>query len=86
MSCYLDFSYPCLKQQNRLNNRLHECCLRIIYSNILQNFEVLLHSVNSLSIHLNNIHALATEIYKFANGMFPEFMNKVFKKTIPITI
>ena len=39
-----------------------------------------MHNVNPVSINRNNIYALATEIYKFAYGRFPEIMNKVFKK------
>ena len=45
-----------------LNNkiiRLHERCFKIIYNDKLANFEELLHEDNSVSIHHNNIHALA---------------------------
>ena len=34
---------------------------------------------NSVSIHHNNIHTFAIEMYKVANGMFPEIMNNIFK-------
>ena len=60
-------------------NRLHKCCLRIIYHDKLSNFEELLHNDNSISIYHNNIHALAIEVYKFVNGTSPEIMNEVFK-------
>ena len=43
-------------------------------------FEELLHKDNSVSIHHNNIHALAIEMNKVVNGTSPEIMNKVFKK------
>ena len=34
---------------------------------------------NSISIHHNNIHALAIEMHKVANDMSPDIMNAVFK-------
>ena len=61
-------------------NRLHERCLRIIHNDKLSNFEQILHKDNSVSIHHNNIHALAIEMYKVVNGMSPEIMNEVFKQ------
>ena len=44
---------------------------------ILKNFCTML----ILSIHHNNIHALATEMDKVANGMSPE-INEVYKQTL----
>ena len=43
------------------------------------NFEELLVKDNSVSIHHNNIHALAIEMYRVANGTSPEIMNDRFK-------
>ena len=66
-----------------LNNkiiRLHERCFKIIYNDKLSNFEELLHKDNSVSIHHNNIHALAIEMYKVVNGTSPKIMNEVFKQ------
>ena len=65
---------------NKKINRLHDRCLRIIYNDKLSNFEELLHKDNSVSIHHNNIHALAIEMYKVVNDMSPEIMNEVFKQ------
>ena len=65
-----------------LNNkiiRLHELCLRIIYNDKHSNFKELLNKDNSVSIHHNNVHALAIEMYKITNSMSPEIMNEVFK-------
>ena len=45
----------------------------------ISNFEELLNKDNSVSIHHNNIHALAIEMYKVANDMSPGIMNEVFK-------
>ena len=64
---------------NNKINRLHERCLRIIYKNKHSNFEELLVDDNSVSIHHNNIHTLATEMYKVANSMSPEIMNEILK-------
>ena len=52
----------------------------MIYNGKISNFEELLNKVNSVSIHHNNIHALAIEMYKVANDMSsPDIMNEVFK-------
>ena len=64
---------------NNKINRLHERCLRIIYNDKLSNFEELLVKDNSVSIHHNNIHTLAIEMYKVANNISPEIMKDVFK-------
>ena len=64
---------------NNKINRLHERCLRIIYNDKHSNFEELLVKDNSVSIHHNNIHTLAIEIYKVAEGICPEIMNDIFK-------
>ena len=64
---------------NNKINRLHERCLRIIYNDKHSNFEELLVKGNSVSMHQNNIHTLAIEMYKVANGMSPETMNDIFK-------
>ena len=64
---------------NNKINRLHERCLRIIYNDKHSNFDVLLEKDNSVSIHHNNIHSLAIEMYKVANGISPEIMKDVFQ-------
>ena len=47
-------------------NRLHESYLRIIYND---NTTDLLEIDNSVSVHYRNIQVLATEPYKFVNGL-----------------
>ena len=64
---------------NNKINRLHERCLRIIYSDKISTFKELLEKDNSASIHYRNIQALATEIYKVSNGVSPEIMNEIFQ-------
>ena len=53
----------------------------MIYSDKISSFEGLLNKDNSVSIHNNNIHALAIEMYKVAKDMSPNIMNGVFKLT-----
>ena len=48
-------------------NRLHEHCLRIIYSNKQLSFETLLEKDGSVSVHNRNLQILATEMYKIEN-------------------
>ena len=64
---------------NNKINRLHEKCFRMMYNDKIVNFEELLNKDNSVSIHHNNIHTLAIEMYIIANDMSPDMMNGVFK-------
>ena len=49
-------------------NRLHERCLRIIYSDAQSSFEQFLNQDNSVSIHHTNIQALFIELFKLVDG------------------
>ena len=51
----------------------------MIYNDKFSNFEELLNKGNSVSIHHNNIHVLAIEMYKFTNDMSRDIKNEVFK-------
>ena len=64
---------------NNKINRLHERCLRIIYSDKNSSFEELLEKDNSVSIHHRNIHRLSIEMYKVVHGIAPEIMNDIFQ-------
>ena len=64
---------------NKKINILQKRCLRIIYNDKLSNFEEFFHKDISVSLHHNNIHALAIEMYKVVNGTSPEIRNEVFK-------
>ena len=64
-------------QSTKLNNKiskLHERCLRIVYSDNPASFQELLETDNSVSVHHRNIQVLATELYKIVN----ELMKEVF--------
>ena len=58
---------------------LHERCLRIIYNDKQSSFIKLLNKDNSVSIHIRNIQRLATEMFRFYNGISPPLMNNIFK-------
>ena len=58
---------------------LHERCLRIIYNDKQSSFTKLLDKDNSVSIHIINIQRLATEMFRFYNGISPSLMNNIFK-------
>ena len=64
---------------NNKINRVHERCLRMIYNDKISSFEELLKKDNSVSIHHNNIHTLAIEMYEVANDRSSDIMNNVFK-------
>ena len=60
-------------------NRLHENCLRIIYSDETSTFNQLIEKVSSVCMHDRNIQALANKIYKVAKGIYPLTMNEIFQ-------
>ena len=76
--CTVSWMFHSRSLNNKIN-RLHERCLRIIYNDKRSTFEELLAKNNSVSVHHYNIHAVAIEMYKAANVISPEIMNKVFK-------
>ena len=71
--CPVIWMFHSLSFNNKIN-RLHERCLRIIYNDKRSTFKELLVKDNSVSVHHNNIHVLAIEMYKVANGISPEIM------------
>ena len=66
---------------NNKINRLHERCLRIICSDNTSSFTDLLEIDNSVSVYHRNILVLATELYKFVNGLSPKLVSDCFKLT-----
>ena len=54
---------------NNKINRLHERCLRIVYSDSMSSFEDLLHKDRSVSVHVKNIKTFAIEIFKVSNKL-----------------
>ena len=63
---------------NNKINRLHEKALRIVYGDYKSKFDELLEKDSSFSIYRKIIQTLATEIFKFLNGLSPQIMNEVY--------
>ena len=59
---------------NRIN-RLHERAIRTVYSDYHTDFDDLLKLDKSVTIHMKNVHFLATEIFKFLKGLSPKIIN-----------
>ena len=64
---------------NNSINRLHKRYLRIKYNDNTSSFADLLEIANSVSVHHRNIQVLATELYKFVNGLSPKLVSNCFK-------
>ena len=63
---------------NNKINRIHERSLRITYNDKPSAFQNLLEKDDSVIIHHRNIKILATETYKFLQGLSPPLMNETF--------
>ena len=61
-------------------NRLHERCLRIIYSEKQSSFETLLEKDGSVSVHNRNLQILATEMYKIKNVHSALIITELFEQ------
>ena len=75
--CPLIWMLHSRKLNNKIN-RLHERCLRTVYSDKLSCYEELLDRDNSVSIHYKNIQKLATEMYRVHKGIAPEIIRDIF--------
>ena len=60
-------------------NRLHERCLRIIYSDKQSSYEELLEKGGSVSIHPRNLQVLAIEMYRVRKGLSPPIITELFE-------
>ena len=65
------------RKSNKKINDLHHRILRLVYQDTNSSFEQLLD--NSVSIHHQNIHCLAIEMYKTIKGLGPSFMADIFQ-------
>ena len=63
---------------NNKINRIHERSLRITYNDKPSSFQNLLEKDDSVIIHHRNIKILATETYKFLQGLSPPLINEIF--------
>ena len=76
--CPLSWMFHSRTLSNKVN-RSHKRCLHIIYNDNTSTFTDLLEIDNSISMHHRNIQVLATELYKFVNGLFPKLFSECFK-------
>ena len=75
--CPLIWMFHSRTLNNRIN-RLHERCLRIVYSDFSSSFEQLLSKDESFTIHERNIQNLAIELFKVKMGLAPIFLKEIF--------
>ena len=68
------------RTNNNKINRLHERCLRIIFSDKQSSFETLLEKDDSVSIHNRNLQILATEMYKIKNNLSTSIIADLFEE------
>lgn len=66
------------RKSNKKINDLHYRALRLVYQDTTSSFEQLLEKDKSVSIHHQNIHYLAIEMYKTIKGLGPSFMTDIF--------
>ena len=71
---------------NNKINRIHERAMRITYNDKLSSFQNLLEQDNSATIHHRNMKILATETYKFLQGLSPPLMNEILWKETTISL
>ena len=64
--CPLTWMFHSRKLNNKIN-KLHQRCLRIVHNNNISTHEELLETDNSVSVHFQNVKALAIELYKVVN-------------------
>ena len=68
------------RRLNNKINRLHERCLRLIYSDRISSYKELLDKDNSVPIHRKNLQKLAIEMFKTYTGMASQITNEVFPR------
>ena len=74
--CLLSWMFHSRTLNSKIN-RLYDRCLRIIYNDNTISFPDLLEIDNSVSVH--HIQILATELYKFFNGLSTKLVSDCFK-------
>ena len=69
----------CSRKINNRINRIQERALRIVYKDYVSTFAQLLEKGSSVSIHIRNLHILATEIFKARNNLSPPVVQNIFR-------
>ena len=70
----------CSKASNSLIDKTHKRALRVVHQNFNLSLEELFVNWNVVGIHIQNLRALMTEIFKALNGLGPDFLREIFKK------
>ena len=83
--CLLVWMFHSRNLHNKIN-RIQGRALRITCNDKSSSFQNLLEKDNSVTIHHRHIKILATETYKFLQGLSPPLMNKFFWKETIITV
>ena len=73
----------CSRKINNRINRIQERALRIVYKDYVLTFAQLLEKGSSVSIHIRNLHILATEIFKARNNL-SQFILKSVQKYLSV--
>ena len=68
----------CQRRSNNLINKIHERASRIAYNDYESDYETLLHTDDSVTIHQRNIHVLAVEVYNTLNDLNPPCLKEIF--------
>lgn len=69
---------------NSLNNKInrtHERVLGVVYRDKKSTFEDLLEKAKSVTVHMNNVQVLVTEMFKVQSNFSPEIAKNVFPMT-----
>ena len=70
----------CQSRANHIKiNKLHECCLRILYFDKTSSFEALMKKDGSISIHKRNIQLLAIKMDKAGKGLSSPIITVLFE-------
>ena len=68
------------RKLNRKINHIHERALRLVYEDYTSSFKDLLQKDGSVSVHHQNIHSIAIEMYKIKNKLSPKIVQTIFQQ------
>ena len=68
------------KKLNRKINHIHERALRLVYDDYTSSFKDLIQKDGSVSVHHQNIHYIAIEMYKIKNKLSPKIVQTILQQ------